>query len=565
MNDRTVAYFTMEIGVDPAIPTYAGGLGVLAGDTVRSAADLEVPMLAVTLLHRKGYFRQSFDSSGWQRESAVDWKVDALLTEMPQRARVQIEGRTVHLRAWRYEVTGISGFVVPVYFLDVDLPENAPWDRTLTDFLYGGDAYYRICQEVILGIGGVRMIRALDHHAVHRFHMNEGHASLLTLELLDLSAADHGRSHFNHDDVERVRERCVFTTHTPVPAGHDQFPLELAGRILGRDDLGESNEVFCCEGVINLTHVALNLSHYVNGVAKKHAEVSRRMFAKYRIDDITNGVHAATWTAPSFQQLFDREIPGWRADNFSLRYAHNLPAEDVWTAHAAAKSALFERVLGQARAVLDPNVLTLGFARRATAYKRADLLFSDVDRLKKIAGGEHGLQLVFGGKAHPNDSGGKEIIQRILRTADALQPEIKLVYLDNYDVALAKLVTSGVDVWLNTPLPPMEASGTSGMKAALNGVPSLSVYDGWWLEGCVEGATGWAIGQRPAAGETPNHDRDRRDADSLYEKLEHTIIPLYYRERNQFVRIMRHAIALNGAFFNTQRMVQQYVLKAYFE
>jgi starch phosphorylase len=586
-NPRSIAYFSMEIAVDAAVPTYSGGLGVLAGDTVRAAADLKVPLLAVTLLHRKGYFTQSLDDSGWQREAPTDWPVERFLTELPQRVAVRVEHRLVHLRAWRYAVRGLSGFVVPVYFLDADLPENAEWDRTLTHYLYGGDAYYRLCQEVLLGIGGVMMVRALGHEDIRRFHMNEGHASLLTLELLEENARREGRRAIRAEDIEAVKQQCIFTTHTPVPAGHDKFPMDLVGRVLGhRQGFLDLQDVFCAEVVgrvlehdpagadlkdlfrpenrLNLTYLALNLSHYVNGVAKRHAEVSRRLFARYQIDDITNGVHAGTWASPAFQRLFDTHIAGWRADNFSLRYAHGLPACEVWEAHQVCKQELLDHVNARTGAGFDPGVFTLGFARRATPYKRADLLLHNLERLQTIAARTGPIQIVFSGKAHPNDQGGKEIIQRILRQRHALGPGLRLVYLENYDMTLARLMTAGVDVWLNTPLPPMEASGTSGMKAALNGVPSLSILDGWWIEGCIEGATGWAIGERNVdTNPATAPDRTPADADSLYHKLETVVLPLFLGSRDGFIDVMRHAIALNGSFFNTHRMVQQYVLKAY--
>jgi starch phosphorylase len=557
---RLIAYFSMEVALNPAMPTYSGGLGILAGDTIRAAADSELPMVAMTLLHRKGYFYQKLDASGWQTEEPVEWVVEDFLEELPQRAAVTIEGRTVQLRAWQYDVTGESGFVVPVYLLDADVPENAQWDRTLTHSLYGGDAYYRLCQEVILGVGGIRMLDALGHQDIQRFHMNEGHASLLALELLDKAARQNGREMFNHADVERVRRQCVFTTHTPVPAGHDKFPLDMVGRVLGRSDLFGMQEVFCCEGELNMTYLALNLSHYVNGVAKKHGEVSRRMFARYKIDDITNGVHVPTWTCAPFQALLDSHIPGWREDSFSLRYALSIPPQDVWDAHVQAKQQLIEYINRETNAGMDLHVLTLGFARRAAAYKRADLLFRDSERLKAIAAKAGHFQIVYAGKAHPQDRDGKELIQRIFQAREALKDHVKVAYLANYDWELGKLMTAGADIWLNTPQPPLEASGTSGMKAALNGVPSLSVLDGWWIEGCLEGTTGWAIDSTAP----DSQDRTPHDAASLYNKLEEVVIPLFYKDRGRFIDVMRHAIALNGSFFNTQRMVLQYVLKAYF-
>jgi starch phosphorylase len=564
MNGRTIAYFSMEVALDPAMPTYAGGLGVLAGDTIRSAADLEVPMVAVSLLHRHGYLKQHIDTSGWQHADPLDWEVSAFVRELPVRVCVEIEGRTVHLRAWKYVVKGVGGFPVPVFLLDSDLPENMEWDRALTHVLYGGDAYYRICQEVILGIGGVRLLRALGFENLQRFHMNEGHAAFLGLELLDESAKGAGRQTFNREDVEAVRRRCVFTTHTPVVAGNDRFPAELVNRVLRRPELFEHQDIFCCDGLLNMTFLALNLSHYVNGVAKKHAEVSRLMFARYKIDSITNGVHAATWVSAPLRKVFDQHIPGWEADNFSLRFAHSIPRVEISTAHSEAKRQLLDYVKAQTGSVLEENVLTIGFARRAAAYKRANLIFHDLERLKAICRNAGKLQLIFSGKAHPNDSDGKSQIQQILQTRDLLKNDVPIVYLTDYDVNVAKLMTAGVDVWLNTPLQPLEASGTSGMKAALNGVPSLSILDGWWIEGCIEGETGWAIGELHENG-NGNGERSSYDAASLYEKLEHSVIPLFYTNRDRFTDVMRHAISLNGSFFNTQRMIQQYVVKAYFE
>jgi len=561
--ERKMAYFSMEVGLDEAVPTYSGGLGILAGDTIRVAADMKVPLVAVSLLYRKGYFLQQLDASGWQTEKPQEWIVEDVLEKTDKCVSVTIEGRDVHLCSWRYDARSTRGFVVPVYFLDSDVPENSEWDRTLTHFLYGGDQHYRLCQEVILGIGGVRLLRSLGYDSIERFHMNEGHASLLTLELLDECTAQSSDGHVNLTHIETVRKQCVFTTHTPVPAGLDQFPMELVTRVLGPHEAFELENVFCCDDVLNITYLALNLSHYVNGVAKKHGDVSRHMFAPYTIDSITNGVHADTWVSPAFQSLFDRYIPGWREDNFSLRYALGIPTQDLWDAHSAAKKPLIDHVNQHAQANMSPDILTLGFARRAAGYKRADLLFSDVEKLKNIASSTGAFQVIYAGKAHPKDQEGKELIKRICSAKKALQNSIKIVYLENYDFGLAKLLTSGVDIWLNTPLPPMEASGTSGMKTALNGIPSLSILDGWWIEGCIEGVTGWAIGD--IQGEPAQIDDRQKDALSLYNKLEYVIIPMFYNDRNRFLNIMLHCIALNGSFFNTQRMIQQYVLKAYFE
>jgi len=553
----------MEIGLEARMPTYSGGLGVLAGDTIRSAADLAVPMVAVTLLHRKGYFRQKLDATGWQTEKPIEWAIENYLEEIHSKTFVTIGGRNVYLRSWKYEVNGIGDFKVPVYFLDSDLPENSEWDRTLTHFLYGGDPYYRLCQEVILGIGGVRMLRALGYENIKRFHMNEGHASLLALELLNEQAGKTGREPTRPEDIEAVREQCIFTTHTPVPAGHDQFPIELIRRIIGpREDLFKIKDIFLYKDLFNMTYLALNMSRFINGVAKKHGEVSRLMFGGYTIDDITNGVHAATWTTNPFQDLYDRYIPGWKEDNFSLRYALSIPKHEIWEAHALAKNELIQHVNRETGTAMDSDILTLGFARRSTTYKRGELLFQDSERLKRISSEVGRFQVIYAGKAHPQDFAGKEIIKRIFHAKESLKANIKIAYLENYDMEIGKLITSGVDVWLNTPQPPLEASGTSGMKAALNGVPSLSVLDGWWIEGYIDGITGWSIGEAGRGAEASSDWSN--DALSLYNKLENIVIPLFYHDRDRFIEMMRSSIALNGSFFNTQRMMLQYVLRAYF-
>ncbi len=558
--DRAIAYFSMEIGLEAAIPTYSGGLGVLAGDTIRSAADCSVPMVAVSLLHRKGYFYQRLDSDGVQSEEAVEWRIDDFLQPVQQKVQLTLDGRNLMIGAWVYHVKGNAGYEVPVILLDADLDENDPNDRALTQQLYGGDKKHRLCQEAILGIGGVRMLRALDFKKLRRFHMNEGHASLLTLELLDEHVSESGAGEVSEEAIDAVRKQCIFTTHTPVPAGHDQFPLEMVKQVLGEHEALNLEGVFCCEGTLNMTYLALSLSHYVNGVAKKHGEVSQQMFVHYQVDWITNGVHAETWTSEPFRAMYDEHIPGWRKDNFSLRYALSIPPEKIWSAHLEAKKVLTHCINRIGNTGMDMETLTIGFARRSTAYKRPDLIFRDIERLEQIAQ-ERPLQFVFSGKAHPNDQQGKEIIKKIFLSSKKLRDHVKIVYLPNYDIDLGKIMTSGVDLWLNTPQPPMEASGTSGMKAALNGVPSLSILDGWWLEGCIEGVTGWAIG--PAHHQTEGEDTSDQDATSLYDKLQNVIAPLFYDDRKAFITIMAHAIALNGSFFNTQRMIQQYVLKGY--
>ena len=560
----TVAYFSMEVGLEDSIPTYSGGLGVLAGDTLRSAADVALPMVAVSLLHRKGYFRQRLDEHGNQTEEQLDWPVSETLAELSPRVSIEIEHRTVILRAWRYDMRGISGHIVPVVLLDADLPANAPEDCRLTDNLYGGDARYRLCQEVILGIGGVRMLRALGYRNLRRFHMNEGHAALLTVELAFEKSRERGEKTISREAVQAIKPLCVFTTHTPVAAGHDQFPLPLVASIITgyNHAFDERAREFCLNDVLNMTHLALDHSQYVNGVAKRHGEVARTMFAQHNIDSITNGVHAATWAAPAVQAMLDRHIPDWRQDNASLRHVLGVSKREVWNAHGSAKAELLKYVNEATGIAMDANAFTIGFARRATVWKRADLVFNDLARLEGIHARAGGFQLIFGGKAHPKDESGKALIRRIFEIKEALGTRIRLVYLEEYDMRVARLLTSGADLWLNTPQPPLEASGTSGMKAAINGVPSLSILDGWWVEGCIEGATGWAIG----ADEGVEADDDRNaDAESLYGKLEHVILPMFYDDRDRYIDVMRHALALNGSFFNTERMLDQYVRKAYFE
>ncbi len=552
----------MELGISAEMPTYSGGLGVLAGDTVRAAADLKVPMVAVTLLHRKGYCRQNLDAQGNQTEEPVDWDIEAFLTQKTARATVKVEGSDVCLRAWVRDVIGFCGYRIPVYFLDTDLPENEERHRGLTHHLYGGDARYRLCQEKILGIGGVRILRALGYNAIERFHMNEGHASLLACELISERVIEGGQDKPTEDDIEAVRRQCVFTTHTPVPAGHDQFPLDLVKHVLHGRAVDLLDQLSCIDGGLNMTYLAMHLSHYVNGVAKRHGEISRQLFAPHAVDSITNGVHARTWVSPPLQEVLDQYIPSWREDSYSLRNAASIPNHEVWEAHTRAKTYLIQHVNTHTGVELDRDVFTIGFARRAATYKRADMFFDDLDRLRRIYDGAGPFQVIYAGKAHPQDGGGKELIRRIYQAKEKIKDKIKVVYLADYDFELCKLMTAGVDLWLNTPEPPLEASGTSGMKAALNGVPSLSVLDGWWLEGWIEGTTGWAIG-RPGENAPEPPDRER-DASALYDKLELVILPLYYQHRNQYVHVMRHCIALNGSFFNAQRMMNQYVLKAYF-
>ncbi|MFC1799486.1 alpha-glucan family phosphorylase [Candidatus Eisenbacteria bacterium] len=552
--ERRIAYLSMEIGIAPKMPTYSGGLGILAGDTIKSAADLKVPVVAVTLIYKKGYFRQEIDKKGAQHELPYEWNPRKFMKLRPQSTEIRIEGRRVKVQAWEYRVRGATGYNVPVFFLDTDIEGNSEYDRSLVYHLYGGDERYRLAQEVILGIGGLRILKELGYRYIRRYHMNEGHSSLLTLELL----RQKGITDPDSLKVDEIRKMCIFTTHTPIPAGHDQFPYKLARKVLGNFLPIKTIRAFAGKDNLNMTRLALNLSRYVNGVAKEHQRVSREMFPGYQIDSITNGIHVWTWASDPFRDLFSRFIPGWKTAPPSLRYAISIPDDEIWKTHVEAKRKLIDYVNATTDAEMDPEVITIGFARRATAYKRADLIFTDMARLKRIARKVGKMQFIYAGKAHPKDIAGKKLIKRILAKAKELKGEIEIVYLEDYNMRLARLIVAGVDVWLNTPLRPREASGTSGMKAAVNGVPSLSSLDGWWIEGCIEGMTGWAIGSLDVQNPT-----DQESAKSLYYKLEREVIPAFYYDRKTWVEMMRLCIAINGSFFNTHRMVHQYMVSAY--
>lgn len=550
-----IAYFSMEIALRTDISTYSGGLGVLAGDTLHAAADLDLPLVGVTLVSRQGYFRQEIEH-GCQIERADPWDPTQYARPLEAKVTVPIEGRQVWVGGWLYVLDGHVRGQQPVILLDTDLPENLVADREITHYLYGGDATYRLKQEIVLGIGGARMLHALGYR-VRQYHMNEGHSALLTLELLrrHAYAAENLRPGEPRYDLQRVRALCNFTTHTPVEAGHDQFAYELVERVLG--DFIEPATLRTLGGRerLNMTHLALDLSEYVNGVAKRHAEISRLMFPGYHVRAITNGVHPATWTSPPFAALYGLHLPGWCCEPEFLSRADRIADEAVWDAHQRAKQQLIEMVAARCGVVLQPDRPILGFARRMTTYKRPDLLFSDPARLKAIAQ-RHPFQIVLAGKAHPHDVEGKRLIESLHADMDLLRDVVPIAFVPNYDLDSAKWLVSGVDVWVNTPLRPFEASGTSGMKAAFNGVPSLSVLDGWWIEGCIEGVTGWGVG---SSADAANGD----DALSLYDKLEHVVLPLYHRDRSGWIAVMKGAISKNAAYFNSHRMMRRYVAEAY--
>jgi starch phosphorylase len=563
--DAGIAYFSMEIGLESAVPTYSGGLGVLAGDTLKSAADLELPLVGISLLYRQGYFRQHLEK-GWQQEETVQWDPSQKMQLQEERVSLQLEGRKVLLAAWRYDVRGEANDygespVVPVYFLDSDLPENAPEDRALTGQLYGGDAAYRLKQEAVLGIGGVRMLAALGYQ-LKKYHLNEGHASLLLLELLH-------RYKSNIENVwdmkqiwnlEPVRNLCVFTTHTPVEAGHDRFDYALVESVL-RDyfPLDVLRELAGADQ-LNMTTLGLNLSRYHNGVAKKHGVISQNMFPGYDIRSITNGVHTRTWTHPFLAELYTKYLPNWSSEPEIFVRVDNIPDTELWDAHQHAKRRLLTEVQARTGQKWSEDIFTVGFARRATPYKRASLLLSDLSRLRTI--GKNKLQIIYAGKAHPADEAGKQLIHEINEAVSELGDDVRLIYLENYEMELALQLVAGVDVWLNTPQRPREASGTSGMKAAHNGVPNFSVLDGWWIEGHIEGVTGWSIG--PAPLETQLEEtRDEEDVNDLYEKLEKVLLPLYENNRAGWIEVMKGVIGKNACYFNTHRMMRSYVTEAY--
>lgn len=550
LKGQKIAYFSMEIGLLSEIPTYSGGLGVLAGDTIRSAADLNVPLVAVTLVSNKGYFRQIVDPSGNQIEHTEEWHPARIMTLLAEEVRVKIQNRDVKVRAWLYTCKSLTGGNVPIIFLDTNVEGNELEDRVITDFLYGGDQRYRLKQEIVLGIGGVRMLEALGFK-VRKYHMNEGHSSLLALELLKR----------NGIDSTKVKDLCIFTTHTPVDAGHDKFDYGLVEDLIQDKNDVDTLRKFGGTDRFDTSRFALNLSNYVNGVTKRHSQVSNALYPGYKIQAITNGVHSYTWTSPYFRTLYDHYIPGWANEPELLVRVGRIPDTELWEAHMSAKRAFIDEVNGRTGAGMDYEILTIGFARRMAEYKRAALVLSDLGMLRKI--NRRGkIQLVFAGKAHPNDKIGKQIIRDLFKIIDSLREEIKVVFLENYDMDLAAKMVAGVDVWLNTPTRPYEASGTSGMKAAHNGVINFSVLDGWWIEGWIEGVTGWAIGPQPEE-KLSEVEARLAELNDIYNKLFYIIVPMYYEQKDEWFRLINNSIGMIAYYFNTHRMMRSYVTNAY--
>jgi len=549
-----IAYFSMEIGLEEAIPTYSGGLGILAGDSLKSFADIGIDVVAVTLLSEKGYFYQKLDDSGYQHEEDNIWPVSDFMNKLDKEVELKINGRSVFVSAWEYFITGTSGKKNRILFLDTNLDKNSEDDRKLTSYLYGGDLDYRLEQEMILGLGGVRMLHELGY-APRKYHMNEGHAAFLTLELFN-----NAKGSFD-EKIKSTRKLCSFTTHTPVPAGHDAFDKNKVAQYLGNLLDNQLKTKVCSDGKFSMSILALTLSSYANAVSKKHREVSKSMFPNFEIDYITNGVHANTWINTHLASVLDKYIPDWRKNPLNLRNALRISNAEMLSIHNLAKRELINHVNNHKNAGFDYDMFTIGFARRATGYKRANLIFRDIERLKKLSSSSKGIQIIFAGKAHPRDEEGKQIIKQIYSIIKTLKKKINIVFIENYNMHIAELMVSGVDLWLNTPKRPLEASGTSGMKAAINGVPSLSVPDGWWVEGCIEGITGWAIGKEIT---TKSADKiDEEDAKDMYEKLEKVIVPMFYNSKEKYAEVMKNCIAINGTYFNTMRMAKQYLVRAY--
>ncbi|HEU4700228.1 MAG TPA: alpha-glucan family phosphorylase [Gemmatimonadales bacterium] len=597
---RPVAYFCAEFGLHNSVPIYSGGLGVLAGDHCKSASDLGVPLVGLGLFYRRGYFDQRLRLDGWQEDSDEFFSVEStplvpLTGPGGEEILVTVEtfGRPVHVRAWRLAVGR-----VPVFLLDADLEMNAPEDRGLLNRLYAGGPDLRLRQEWILGVGGVRILRAagLDPGA---WHANEGHAAFMLIERL----REHVAAGASWDEaVARVRDTSVFTTHTPVPAGHDAFSVDAVEACTGPvwEAMGVSREEFLHlgahptqPGLFHMTVLAMRLSGHVNGVSRRHGQVSRslwrdlwpqRPWETIPIGHVTNGVHLATWMASPVKDLLAEHLgPDWqtRLDEPGLwDQVLTLDHERFWLVHLALKEILGRLIREDARrrfasqhkeaaqvvgagTLLDPAALTLGFARRFATYKRANLVFRDIERLKRILTNTwRPVQIVFAGKAHPADDPGKEVLQAVYHFTRDPAFEGRVAFLEDYDMHLAHLLVQGVDVWINLPRVPLEASGTSGMKAALNGVPQLSTLDGWWAEG-YDGLNGWAI---PPAGETENEDA--ADVERFYRLLEEQVVPLYYTRDARGVPVgwvekMRHALRASGARFTARRMVQDYVSAYY--
>ena len=539
-----VGYFTAEIGLWSELHTYSGGLGVLAGDHIKSAADAGTPLVGVTLLYHQGYARQHIDANGVQTESFPEFDPNEHVSKTKIVLKLHLDGQPLSAYVWKAAIVGQSGHIVPVYFIDTRHPANSSEHQELSSRLYGGDDEVRIRQEDVRGVGGVQVFDYLDSE-LHGLHLNEGHCTFAMLELLN-----RGWSR------EELAQRSLFTTHTPVPAGHDRFEWPLVREVVGELLPVDAKELVIAAGDsengrrCSMSHLAVALSTSVNAVSKLNADVAMTMFDEQIIQPITNGVHHITWTSPVMASLFDGYLPGWRVQPETISEAETLPTDALLEARNQARQHLREFVLSKTGVELSSERLTIGFARRFATYKRANLVFRDLERLRNIGAGK--IQFVFSGKAHPRDKGGKQLIRDIYDSAEQIAEEIPVAFIENYDMETGLLMTSGVDIWLNNPIRPMEASGTSGMKAAMNGVPNCSILDGWWPEACIHGVNGWAIGN------AENVRDDERDANNIYQVLEQDVLPLWEGSKDAWAEMMKASIAAS-AEFTGHRMIQDYL------
>ena len=539
-----IGYFTAEIGLWSDLKTYSGGLGVLAGDHVKSAADAGIPLVGVTLLYREGYGTQQLDNLGNQTETFPNLDPNQHMTKTSIEFSLNLDNTQIKISVWKVEIEGISGHVVPVYFLDTFHEDNTPEHCSLSGRLYGGDDNTRIRQEYILGVGGVKLFDFIDE-VLSGIHLNEGHCTFALLELLEKGWTR-----------QYLSDHTLFTTHTPVPAGHDRFDWDLVRQIIGDKLPQDAIELVKIAGDsengnrCSMSHLAVGLCTSVNAVSKLNAEVASNMFANRVITPITNGVHHMTWTSDSMSTLFDKFIPGWKENPNLLQNANNLPNHELVKFREQARELLRNRVKNDTGVELFKDRLTIGFARRFATYKRANLVFHDLERLTKI--GADKIQFVFSGKAHPRDNGGKDLIRSIFESASNIESTIPVAFLEDYDMQIGLDMTSGVDIWLNNPIRPMEASGTSGMKAAMNGVPNCSILDGWWPEACIHGKNGWAIG-------SAEDDRnDIRDANNLYNVIENEVLPVWESGIDNWANIMKSSIVASSNFTGN-RMIQDYL------
>ena len=529
----SVAYLSAEVGFESGLHTYSGGLGVLAGDHIKSAADAGLDLVGCTLLYREGYGRQHLDEKGNQTETFGEIDPHEFLCDTGVEIELPLDGTTLYSKIWMYRIKGL-----PTYFLDTRHPDNSPDHRSLGNRLYGGDDSTRIRQEYLLGVGGIRALQALGHE-ITGLHLNEGHCTFAMLEMLH-----QGWSR------EELRQRCLFTTHTPVPAGHDRFGWEEVEVVLGELFPEDARELVGDENLCSMSHLAVALAGQVNAVSNLNAYVASGMFEGTHIHPITNGVHHETWTSPAMSNLFDEHLKGWRDDPTILAHAGKIPDVGLMEARQEARAILRDLVRASTGVEFHKERLTIGFARRFATYKRANLVFSDLERLRRIGTGK--IQFVFAGKAHPRDEGGKQLIRDIFEGAAQVADEIPVAFLEDYSMDTGLAMTSGVDIWLNNPIRPMEASGTSGMKAAMNGVPNCSILDGWWPEACEHGVNGWGIG------EGEDERDDARDAIAVYDTLEHEVLPAWNGRSEHWNDLMRASIA-TSARFTGARMISDYL------